>query len=380
MNIKLNRKVHVHSYEAIMDIGIEKDRDDILAVLELGKSRQISTKMVNEELLSRPIDSSHGRRILEVMNTYGLIKKAYSNDYELTDAGKNALENMKVKIPEKGIYVLHLTKDPLFPNHILSYSDTKNKPWEEFGETIRNFHKKNKDKSRKQNPPKEISKPECLNKYKKGSVVKLAGKSNEEIQINEIGDKLFRSKSKLNVSVNIRLDDQNTSVKVISGDEKEIAINSPFTLKPIDVLKELFGNIQDVNGQLVLPVSYNEINDAERIGMIRRDIIEKDKTIEGYGKFSQINVDKLSLMPESEWDAEEWTKWYLKNDVNYYFDEKSYLEKRHNAAGKFADFYGQSKIESALPDFDEFVEEIPETEQKTATYWYARAPIDLSME
>lgn len=380
MNIKLNRKVHVYSYEAIMDIGIEKDRDDLLAVLKLGKSRQISTKMVNEELISRPMGSSHGMRILEVMDSYGLIKKAYSNNYELTDAGENALENMKVKIPEKGSYVLHLTKDPLFSDHILSYSDAKNKPWEEFGETRRNSRDRNKDKSQKHNPPKGISKPECLNKYKKGAVVKLAGKSNEEIQINEIGDRLFRSDSKLNVSVNIRLDDQNTSVKVTSGNEKEIAIDSPFTLKPVDVLNNLFGNIQEVSGQLVLPVSYDEINDTERAGMITSDINKKDKTIDGYGKFSRISVDKLSLMPESEWDAEEWAKWHLKNGINYYFDEKSYLAKIRDAAGKFAEFYDQSEIESALPDFDEFVEEVTETEQKTANYWYARAPIDLSME
>lgn len=378
MNIELKRKVHVYSYEAIMDIGIESDRDDILAVLELGRGRQINPQMVNGELLSRPGDSSHGRRILEVIDSYGLIKEDYSNNYELTDAGEKALENMKVKIPEKGIYVLHLTKDPLFQNRILSYSATNNKPWEEFGETRRNFH--NKDKNKNQNPPKEIPKPECLNEYKKGSVVKLVGKSNEEIQINEIGDKLFRSKSKINVSVNIRLDDQKLSVKVMSGNEKEIAIDSLFTLKPIDVLNNLFGNVLEVSGQLVLSVSYDEINDAERTGMIRRDIVEKDKTINGYGKFSQINVDKLSLMPESEWDAEEWAKWHLKNGINYYFDEESYLTKRRDAAGKFADFYDQSEIESALPDFDEFVEEVAEAEQNAATYWYARAPIDLNME
>ena len=379
MNIELKRKVHVYSYEAIIDIGIESNRDDILAVLELGKGRQINPQMVNEELLSRPGDSSHGRRVLEVMESYGLVNKDYSNNYDLTDAGKKALENMKVKIPEKGIYVLHLTKDPLFPNHILSYSATNKKPWEEFGETRRNFHDRNKDKSKNQNPPKGIPKPECLNEYKKGSVVKLTGKSNEEIQINEIGDKLFKSDSKLNLSITIRLDEQNTSVKVALDDEKEIAIDSPFTMKPIDILTELFGNIQEARGKLVLPVSYDEINDSEITGMIRRNIIEKDKTIDGYGKFSLISVDKLSLMPESKLDAENWAKWHLKNSINYYFDEESYLTKRRDAAGKFVDFYDQSEIESALPDFDKFVEEVTEMEQKTATYWYARAPIDLNM-
>lgn len=379
MNIELKRKVHVYSYEAIIDIGIESNRDDILAVLELGKGRQINPQMVNEELLSRPGDSSHGRRVLEVMESYGLVNKDYSNNYDLTDAGKKALENMKVKIPEKGIYVLYLTKDPLFPNNILSYSATNKKPWEEFGETRRNFHDRNKDKSKNQNPPKGIPKPECLNEYKKGSVVKLTGKSNEEIQINEIGDKLFKSDSKLNLSITIRLDEQNTSVKVALDDEKEIAIDSPFTMKPIDILTELFGNIQEARGKLVLPVSYDEINDSEITGMIRRNIIEKDKTIDGYGKFSLISVDKLSLMPESKLDAENWAKWHLKNSINYYFDEESYLTKRRDAAGKFVDFYDQSEIESALPDFDKFVEEVTEMEQKTATYWYARAPIDLNM-
>jgi hypothetical protein len=380
MNIELKRKVHVYSYEAIMDIGIESDRDDILAVLELGKGRQINPQMVNEELLFRPENSSHGRRILEVINSYGLIKEAYSNNYELTDAGEKALENMKVKIPEKGIYVLHLTKDPLFPDRILRYGATNKKPWEEFRDTRHNFHNKNKDKSKKQKPPKGIPKPECLNKYKKGSVVKLAGKSNEEIQINEIGDKLFKADSKLNVFVNIRLDEQNTSVKVVSSDEKEIAIDSPFTLKPTDVLNELFGNIQEAKGKLVLPVSYDEINDAEKRGMIRRDIIEMNKTIDGFEKFSQISVDEISLMPKSELDAEKWAKWHLRNSINYYFDEKTYLTKMRDAAGKFVDFYDQSEIESAFPDFDDFVKEVAEIEPKTANYWYARAPIDLNME
>lgn len=379
MNIELKRKVHVDSYEAIMQIGIESDRDDILAVLELGRNRQINPIMVNEELLFRPENSSHGRRVLEVIESYGLITKSSSGGYDLTPAGINTLKNKKVKIPEKGIYVLHLTNDPLFPDRILRYDATNKKPWQEFEETRHNFHNKNMDKSKKQNLPKGMPKPECLIKYKKGSVVKLAGKSNEEIQINEIGDTLFKVDSTLNVSVNIRLAEQNTSVKVVSGNEKEIVVDHTFTLKPIDVLNELFGNIQEVGGKLVLPVSYDEINDAEKSGMIRRDIIEKDKTIDGYGKFSRISVDKITLMPESEWDAKKWAKWHFINDINYYFDEKSYLTKRRDAAGKFVDFYDQSKIESALPDFNEFVEEVAEIEPKTATYWYARAPIDLNM-
>ena len=167
---------------------------------------------------------------------------------------------------------------------------------------------------------------------------------------------------------------------MVSDNKKEIAIDSPFTMKPIDVLTELFGNIQESRGKLVLPVSYEEINDAERIGMIRKNIIEKDKTIDGYDKFRQISVDEISLMPKSEWDAENWAKWHLRKSINYYFDEESYLTKRRDAAGKFVDFYNQSEIESGLPDFDDFVKEVAEIEPKTANYWYARAPIDLNME
>ena len=366
MNIELKRKVDVDSYETIMEIGIERNRDDILAVLELGRGHQINPIMVNEELLFRPDKSSHGYRILEVLESYGLINKAYSDNYELTDAGKNTLENMKVKIPEKGIYVLHLTDDQLFPDCILRYDATNKKAWQEFEETRHNFH--NKNKSQKPTPPKGIPKPKCLNKYKKGAVVKLVGKSNEEIQINEIGDKLFRSDSKLNVFVNIRMDKQNTSVKVVSGNEKEIVVDHSFTLKPIDVLNELFGNIREVGGKLVLFVSYDEINDTEKRRMIRRGIIEKDKTIDGYGKFSQISVNEITLMPKSELDAEKWAKWHLIDGINYYFDEKSYLKKKWGAASKFVDFYDQLEIESTLPDFDEFVLEVAEINPKTATY------------
>lgn len=377
MNIELKRKVDVKSYETIMEIAIGNKRDDILAVLELDIDSQINPMLVNEKLLFRPETSAHGGRVLEVIESYGLIEKIHSNNYNLTDAGEYALENMEVKIPEKGIYVLHLTKDPLFSDHILRYDTTNKIPEHEFRETMRKSY--DRDRSKKRNSSKEISKPECVNKYKKGSVVKLAGKGNEEIQINEIGDKLFKSDSKLNVSVKIHLDDQNTSVKVVSGKEKEIQVDHTFTLKPIDVLNNLLGNIQEVRGKLVLPVSFGEINDAERTGMIRRNIIEKNKTIDGYGKFSQISIDKLSLMPESKLDAKKWAKWYLKNSINYYFDEKSYLTKRRDAAGKFVDFYDQSEIDSALPDFDDFVEEVAEIEPKTATYWYARASIDLNM-
>ena len=113
--------------------------------------------------------------------------------------------------------------------------------------------------------------------------------------------------------------------------------------------------------------------------MIRRDIIEKDKSIDRYGKFSRISVDKIALMPESIRDAEKWAKWHLINSINYYFDTKSYLAKKKAAASKFVDFYDQSEIEAALPNFDDFVEEVAGIEQKTATYWYSRAPIDLNM-
>lgn len=378
MIIELERKVSVTSYEAIMEIGIESERDDILAVLELGRIRKINPKMVNKELLFRPENSSHGTRIVEVLESYGLIMRSPSGNYELTDAGKNTLENMKVKIPEKGYYTLHLTDDPLFHDCILRYDETNKEPWREFEETRHNFHDKNKDKNKKTNKQKRIPKPDCLKKYKKGSVVKLAGKRNEEIQVNEIDETLFESDSKIDVYVKIHLDEQSTSVKVVSDKEKEIEIEHNFTLKPIDVFKELFGDIQEIKDELRLPVSYDNIADAERTGMIRRDIKKNNVTINGYGTFSRISVDKISLMPESKKDAKQWAKWHLLNSIKYYFDKGDYLEKRRSAAGKFVDFYNLSEIESTLPDFNEFIEEIAVTEPKTAIYWYTRAPIDLN--
>lgn len=303
-----------------------------------------------------------------------------SGIYKLTDAGENTLENMKVKIPEKGYYTLHLTDDPLFRDCILRYDETNKKPWQEFEETRQNFHEKNQDKNKKTNKQKRISKPNCLKKYKKGSVVKLAGRRNEEIQINEIDETLFESDSKLDVNVKIHLDEQSTSVKVVSDKEKEIEIEHNFTLKPIEVFKELFGDIQEIKEELRLPVSYDNITDAERTGMIRRDIKENNITINGYGTFSRISADKISLMPKSKKDAKQWAKWHLLNSIKYYFDEGAYLEKRRSAAGKFVDFFDLPEIESALPDFNEFIEEIAVTEPKTATYWYTRAPIDLNNE
>lgn len=379
MNIELEKKVSVTSYEAIMEIGIESEREDILAVLELSRNSKINSQMVNKELLFRPENSSHGMRIMEVLESYGLIMRSPSGNYKLTEAGKNALENMKVKIPEKGYYTLHLTDDPLFRDCILRYDETNKEPWREYEETRHNFHDKNNDKTKKAKH-KRISKPDCLKKYKKGSVIKLAGKRNEEIQVNEIDETLFESNSKLDVYVKIHLDEQSTSVKVVSDKEKEIEIEHNFTLKPIEVFKELFGDIQEIKEELRLPVSYENITDTERTGMIRRDIKKNNVTINGYGTFSRISVDKISLMPKSKKDAKQWAKWHLLNSIKYYFDEGAYLEKRRSAAGKFVNFYNLSEIESALPDFNEFIEEIALTEPKTSTYWYTRAPIDLNNE
>lgn len=378
MNIELERKVSVTSYEAIMEIGIESERDDILAVLELGRNRNINPQMVNEELLFRPENSSHGMRIVEVLESYGLIMRSPSGNYELTEAGQNTLENRKVKIPEKGYYILHLTDDPLFRDCILRYDEMNKKSWQEFEETRSDFYDKNRDKNKKTNKQKTISKPDCLKKYTKGSMVKLAGKRNEEIQVNEIDETLFESDSKLDVYVKIHLDEQSTSVKVVSDKEKEIEIEHNFNLKPIDVFKELFGDIQEIKEELKLPVSYDNITDAERIGMIRRDIKKNNITINGYGMFRGISVDKISLMPKNKKDAKQWAKWHLLNSIKYYFDERDYLEKKRSASEKFVDFYDLSEIDSELPDFYEFIDEIAVTEPKTATYWYARAPIDLN--
>lgn len=390
MKFELKRRaLNQESYEALMEIGKPVQRKDIHAILRLAEDRNISHRMINDDLLGRDSEHAQGRRLIELLEEWGLIEKDYGIYYKLTEAGRSAIESDEgmVPMPEKGYYQLYTADDPLLNESILDYEAIDKKTIENEHAEIREDRKKGREK-KESKPLNIISKPPRLSRYSDGIKVPIVCQGSTPIHIYNIDDKLSLSNKKANATIGIRLEYSKKPMVFIRREKEksvqenlvhDTALNEDFMV----FLKKLVGSaeITVIDGEPTLLVPFHGLKKEEMQQFKKQLTIPRPNHPE-YGTFDD-TVITIRIFPAEIKDAVSWANELLKSSISDFITREAFEGKKDQMCSRFKHGCDPSEIEqirSRMMTFESAVEESSKTKsQGSMLYWYLVAPQDLTV-
>jgi len=417
MRIELKKQIAVEAYKTLLDVGIP--REEYLAFLPaliLGEEGEITPAIVNEKLFFTEANDPRGRLLLERLETYRLVEYSKSKpsvkyggflglfakqetiiddeverteakEYILTETGKAAIRDRTIFIPERDVFILHGTDDPLFSEPILACKKAN----ESSSHSNANNKGNKKDKSSRNGLWLKALKERVEQEPR---IIHLAAEKNRAVQIIKIDNEEERVDPFYSVSVQLTVDEDEGTILTIhpqdltkkSGSMKGQTVGHEFTLSFIEVLKNLFSDrsidIIETEGGCKLCVSFDEIaKDITALKSFRKEFRVKKPEITGFGTFEEVIVRDLPVIPRTLDDAQQWAAWILRESIRYYINEARYLELREEAAKKWEPVYSYNQILESLPTFNEVRREFETERTKNPEgYWYLTAPSLLTIK
>ncbi len=310
--------------------------------------------------------------------------------YELTETGRRALQKGQVPVPEKGVYVLTGTTDPLLIEPVIACRPKEGgrEIGQEFDRVVQSS--RNKGKSQGIGKKQEKNTPVWLDELRRATprVLTLAAQDHELIQIVGIDENINQVQPKDRISVNLRLSLRSTpEIAVIRTDgkkERKTVVETPFNLTLMDVMKCLFREKQydfvECGSAPTLLVAYEEVKgNPSEINRMQRTTTVHAPEIQEFGRFDDVIVSDLPLLPRTLEDAGNWARDCLINGIITYTDETSYSQLCDREAARFSERFAPEQVKSRLPTYQEMltiVKERRETDPKR--YWFVTAPALLT--
>lgn len=373
MKIKLERTVAIESFNAIIEFGRNVAREDIIAVLMLARENNnyISAELICNNLLrGRP--KAMGELIIKRLKYYDL----FTDDNQLTELGLSSIESKNVYIPERGVFKIWCTQDPLLPQILLDL-----KPVE-----IRPLHQEiRSEKQQKNNEQDEKVKlienlPEWLLSLKR-KIVNLLGPSRDQIKILDIEKKgeLLNNMEHQKLQAHLTINEEDGLNLTISGLYNVERLKPPRLIFN-EVWRTLLGNKAKDWDESVFPpklrFTFEELNERERNSFCK-DVEFFEPNLPNYGTFDKTVVNKVPIGPKTKDDAQKWAEWLLIKKINDYLFKEDYRQLTEHIILKFPEF------EVELPSQQQMAQILRETfmkskQRKSSTYWYVHAPLDLN--
>lgn len=306
--------------------------------------------------------------------------------YSLTETGRAAIQDKMVFIPERDGFLLHGTDDPLFSEPILAcvkINGSSNDP------------RSTKKPNDKQKSPRGIQWITALKERvdQEPQIIHLAAEQNRAVQMIEIVESGERADPLVSVSARLSIDEHEGPVLTVysknhakkSESGKGLTVGHEFTLPFSEVLKNLFwersDDIIETGDGSALLVSFSDIaKDATALNSHRKDFRIEKPEIDGFGKFEDVVIQALPIIPRTLDDAQQWAAWTLHESIRYYINETAYDELRENAARSWEPHYSYDEILGYLPSYNE-MRTVLEHDRATdpERYWYITAPFLLTI-
>ena len=365
-NIILERPVEVRCWRIVGQVAKVEKRPELMPVLlRASETGGTDARDVAEHLLFEPRSRRVvAKRLLEIGVRYRLLEKC-DRIFVLTKTGEKAIATREVLVPEYGSWTLWASDDPLFPSPILRIES-----WDE--PTAYTEIRGEERESAKQRSPKEL--PHWIGNVV-GTPIKPAAGSGAEIRIDDLEDKVEEVDA--NGSLRLRWHAGNGRLQLtgsLEGGQVATELEAP-SMSSNRVWRALLEN-----GDLLehwdeqrqkLCVTFDETNDTEREAM-SRDLEFDAPIIPGYGKFESLTVSGVSIMAESEADAQSWAKWRLKARIREYATTDRYANWSKEAAAPF------DQYEIQLPTRTELFDEVCNgtTNRPDPEFWHLAAAED----
>ena len=401
-NIILERSVPVKCWHVLGTVAKTRERPELMPVLlrarETGgtDARDLAEHLLFETRSRRVV----GERLLHIAHAYGLVEKepehgAWSirgrenpfpltfhplridpwkepSPYEeirgeeerdgvfaLTEAGERAIDIGEVLVPEYGPWSIWESEDPLLPFRILRID-----PLPSAFDKVRG---KEQESDRRPMPL-----PGWL-RDAAGKPVKPAAQDATVVRIDELAGQAEAVDGRLRLRWNVG-DGRLQLTGILGGQQVSSELEAPptsldqvrFTLLEQEALIGWW----DMDRQK-LRVTFDETNDTEREAM-SRDLEFDSPIIPGYGKFESLTVSGVSIMAESEADAQSWAEWRLQARIRDYATSKRYATWCAEAADPFDQYEIELPTRTEL--FDEFWNQT--TKRPEPRVWHLAAAED----
>jgi len=356
MNIKLERKIEIRKYKVILDIGQKEERSDVIALLLIAQSNnnRLTKDIVCNKFLFRDHDKM-AENVLRRCIDYEVL----DTDYKITEKGLQAIEDGMIYHYYNGVFYLYATNDPLIPQKILDI--------ELCNENI-NF----RDEIREPGETTElIDIPLWMKDIENIKDKKLFNTDKIEIDVKSISDKieLIENYDQL-VTINITSKSCILKMEGLYDDQREINYFPNYNTV-LHLLFEERINDWDWNDNKLKVVSAI-LSDSEKINF-KRKISFKNPKIPDFGDFNSVSFI-VNIKPKTEFDANKWANWLLKNEINDFMFEPFFVKRKQEIAKLFQNY----KIEFHSHEF--LCEEMKNSidfDNISNKYWFVVSPSDL---
>lgn len=258
----MQRNVEVETFKAVLELGRNEARDEIISVLMLARENgnKIYAELICQELLAnRP--PTMGNLIIKRCKELEL----FDDENNLTDLGQSSIESGEVFIPERELFILTCTNDPLLPQTIL---DLEPQPPQTLGREIYSEKRNKNNESEKKYEEEEIKVLPQWVLNLKGNVIDLIGTSKDRVKIKSIaekGQKIIENQTEeLKCELSIQ-DDGSTTLSTFGRFNETI---QPPLLEFREVWKILLGSTANDWDESLSPpklrVRFGELTDREK--------------------------------------------------------------------------------------------------------------------
>lgn len=374
LTLNLNREVRIKHFQANIEMGIEKKREELISILLLAQKKggKITPNLISEHLLFN-FPKKASKLLIDYMTKLGL----FDEEGKISSTGMEALERKTIAIPELDAYDIYCVKDPLVPQILLYYKPVKRTDIQKEVAVERDM---------------DIPDPDNL----PGWVLSLNGKritvfknQNQIIKILSIANKGFKIAEKRDNYLEIEVTlNSSTNNKLKFSGFANAHLNTPEDLIFDNVWPEILGTDSKYwkyipeREDFSLKIDFKDLSDIE-LGSFIKNVFIKKPEIKKYGHFSDTVAENIPISPKSLDDAQKWFDWFLLNNVGDYLFPSDYDSYIYPFWLNFPEFKDELEIPSQFGLIKKlnFHQKQKKIDGKHAReFWYLNAPLDLVME
>ncbi|MDD4127292.1 MAG: hypothetical protein PHV39_06345 [Methanomicrobium sp.] len=351
------------------------------------EENQLFSSLESMGFIERVSQNNHNAKSFEFEN----LKDNNNNNYTLTEIGRKALETGKIPIPEKGLFVLYTTEDPVFREKLIACEPKSENKRQDFEEKSR----KNAQNENKKNKNQKFENPEWLKQIIKSlqnspKIVELDAQNREEIQLLNIEGEVNHSEQSKKISISLKFSSkQSPEMEVYTSTydkrkKEETKIKSvcqpAINISLLEILKKMVAehasDIIEFENEPALLIKFSEIkNNPSEINSGKKSLKIKSPVIEGFGTFNDVSIQNITLLPKTLEDAVLWSNSLISSSINYYIDRDSYNALCEKVILRFKERFDYDELMKGVSSFNELKNEIIEVKDKNPQkYWYFTAP------
>ena len=338
-SIVLRRSMDIETWHILATVAKAQQRNEMMPLLKyLGEFSEGTIKGISEHLFfEQKARAVVVKRLLTILNLYGLVDADEDKKtHKLTDAGKRALEQKRMFMPEDGTWEISVSNDPLLPHQVLEVEPFKKEP-DAYSEVIGDKKEELKHRREKMAPI-----PRWFIKFLDKELIPHTG--GEDIRIDTIKKKGEKIKAKLSFLIDWHVNAN--SVEIIGGKKIVTSLKGP-GLSVAEVWKILLENDNDLNAddwneaKEKMAVAFEDADSSARKLMQREFKFVQPEIYNNevdFGEFDDIVVKSVAICARTQEDAQKWARWRLDNSITGFASEKSYSLWKAKAKEPFKEF------------------------------------------